>query len=215
MLGVVACVIAFVVFRWMGFGLDICLVAPWDAAVLLVFLFLLLRLILKIKLPSSVDTTRIGASHEGLGWMLLGVVVVFLSVAVLVLTFLFLRRPEEHELREGQVWLPVVLGLTAVVGAWASMHLALALPYARLHYRDSGNPNTLRFPNEVEMEPTDLDFAYFAFMIGMAVSGADVSVRGRSLRGWVLIHAVVSFVFNTAILALAINLAFNRLWPRF
>jgi hypothetical protein len=104
-----------------------------------------------------------------------------------------------------------VLGLIAVVGAWASMHLAFALHYARLHYRDSGNPNTLSFPNKAEMEPTDLDFAYFAFMIGMAFSGADVTVRGRSLRGWVLIHAVVSFVFNTAILALAINLAFDLL----
>jgi uncharacterized membrane protein len=211
LIGAVACVIAFVVFQWMGFGLDIRLVAAWDAAVLTACLFLLFRLILRIQMPSSIERTRDRVSREGLVWMILGVVVVLLSVVVLVLTFLFLRRPEEHVLKEGQVWLPVVLGLIAVVGAWASMHLAFALHYARLHYRDSGNPNTLSFPNKAEMEPTDLDFAYFAFMIGMAFSGADVTVRGRSLRGWVLIHAVVSFVFNTAILALAINLAFDLL----
>ena len=56
-------------------------------------------------------------------------------------------------------------------------------------------------------EPSDIDFAYFAFTIGMCFQVSDVVVLSTGMRREVLLHAVLSFVYNTAILALALNLA--------
>ncbi len=58
--------------------------------------------------------------------------------------------------------------------------------------------------------PDDLDFAYFAFGIGMTYQVADVVVSDRGLRRMVL-HSVLSYVYNTVILALAISLIFGKL----
>ena len=53
----------------------------------------------------------------------------------------------------------------------------------------------------------DLDFAYFAFTLGMCFQTSDVAVLSRTIRRYVLLHALVSFVYNTSIIALSINLA--------
>jgi uncharacterized membrane protein len=96
----------------------------------------------------------------------------------------------------------------AVVGAWAMMHTAFALHYAHLYYVDDGRQGGLEFAGGA---PDDLDFAYFAFGIGMTYQVADVTVVDRGIRRMVLLHSVLSFGFNTAILALVINLVFAKL----
>ena len=63
----------------------------------------------------------------------------------------------------------------------------------------------LEFPNE--KEPDFLDFAYFSFVIGMTCQVSDVQVSSQSMRRLALVHGLLSFVFNTVILALSINLA--------
>ena len=57
----------------------------------------------------------------------------------------------------------------------------------------------------------DLDFAYFSFTIGMCFQTSDVTITERGIRRTTLVHGVLSFVYNTAILALALNLVFGRL----
>ena len=51
------------------------------------------------------------------------------------------------------------------------------------------------------------DFLYFAFTIAVASQTADIAVASPAMRRLVLLHAIVSFAFNTAILAFAINVA--------
>jgi uncharacterized membrane protein len=51
-----------------------------------------------------------------------------------------------------------------------------------------------------------MDFAYFAFTIGTSFAVSDVDVTSRAIRRAVLGHQILSFFFNTSILALAINL---------
>lgn len=63
----------------------------------------------------------------------------------------------------------------------------------------------LIFPDTTQ--PTYLDFAYFSYTIGVASQTADVSISSRGMRGIVLAHSILSFFFNTTILALTINLA--------
>ncbi|MEO8875996.1 MAG: DUF1345 domain-containing protein, partial [Polyangiaceae bacterium] len=67
----------------------------------------------------------------------------------------------------------------------------------------------LVFPGKTE--PRYFDFAYFAFTIGMCFQVSDVVVEGSQLRASVLGHALLAFVYNTTILALALNLAFGML----
>ena len=51
-----------------------------------------------------------------------------------------------------------------------------------------------------------LDFAYFAFTLGMCFQTSDVCVTSRHIRRAVLAHALLSFLYNTIVLALAFNL---------
>jgi uncharacterized membrane protein len=63
----------------------------------------------------------------------------------------------------------------------------------------------LEFPGE---DPPDFfDFAYFSFVVGMTFQVSDVQVTSRQMRRLVLMHGLLSFAFNTVVVALSINLA--------
>ena len=54
--------------------------------------------------------------------------------------------------------------------------------------------------------PAYLDFAYYAFTIGMCFQTSDVTITSRQIRRTTMTHAVLSFIYNTAILATAVSL---------
>ena len=104
----------------------------------------------------------------------------------------------------------VVTGLTVML-AWTFTHIIFTLHYANLYYRPdkSGVPGGLAFPGG---EPPDYrDFLYYSFVIGCAAQTADVATTSRDMRMVSLIHGVVAFAFNTAILALMINVGASLL----
>nr|WP_264479141.1 DUF1345 domain-containing protein [Lichenihabitans sp. PAMC28606] len=47
---------------------------------------------------------------------------------------------------------------------------------------------------------------HFAVVIGVASQTADIAFTAKHLRRIGTVHSVISFAFNTAVLALAINL---------
>jgi uncharacterized membrane protein len=55
--------------------------------------------------------------------------------------------------------------------------------------------------------PDYWDFLYFAFTVGMTAQTSDVVITSRIMRRLVIVHAIVSFVFTTAVIALTVNLA--------
>jgi uncharacterized membrane protein len=100
--------------------------------------------------------------------------------------------------------------LLAVVASWTATHTAYTFRYAHLYYRDDGaGEGGLQFPGEEQ--PSDSDFAYFAFVIGMCFQTSDVTVTSRLVRRDVLVHSILSFLYNTAIVALTLNLVFGFL----
>ncbi|GAA5511948.1 hypothetical protein Dcar01_00662 [Deinococcus carri] len=99
-----------------------------------------------------------------------------------------------------EAWL-VGLCLLAVATAWLMAHLAYALHYAFLYYRQPGRP--LTFPQDDV--PDLMDFAYFAFTVGTTFASSDVEVTSKLVRRTVLGHMLFAFVFNTAILALTLQ----------
>jgi uncharacterized membrane protein len=97
----------------------------------------------------------------------------------------------------------------AVVAAWGVTHTAYTLRYAHLYYRDAGGEGGLVFPGDDK--PRDLDFAYFAFTIGMCFQVSDVTISSPIIRRGALGHSLLSFAYNTAVLALSLNLVFGYL----
>ncbi|MBD3749775.1 MAG: DUF1345 domain-containing protein [Sphingobacteriales bacterium] len=102
----------------------------------------------------------------------------------------------------------IILSLGSVVCAWFLVHTLFTFRYAHLFYNnDSDNSNKgkgLEFPNE--KNPDYLDFAYFSFVLGMTFQVSDVEISSRKIRRLALLHSLISFIFNTAILALSINI---------
>ena len=106
----------------------------------------------------------------------------------------------------------LILAATAVVCSWALIHTVFTLHYAHLYYtyRD-GNAHTkgenargLDFPGT--SVPDYLDFAYFSFVLGMTFQVSDVQITSPVLRRLALLHGLLSFVYNTIIIALSINI---------
>ena len=66
----------------------------------------------------------------------------------------------------------------------------------------------MKFPEPDEgFRPDYADFLYFSFTIAVASQTADVSITNRPMRRLVLLQSVLSFAFNTTILAFTINIA--------
>ena len=104
-----------------------------------------------------------------------------------------------------------LLALAGVALSWLFVHLIFALHYAHAFYApaEKGDAGGLLFP--AESEPDYWDFLHFALIIGVASQTADIQIAGRSLRRVSTVHSVTAFVFNTVLLALAVNLAVSLL----
>ena len=91
--------------------------------------------------------------------------------------------------------------------SWAVVHTAFALHYAHDYYR-SAKPGGLQFPSGEQQDRADYwDFIYFSFVIGMTAQVSDVGITSKSIRRTATAHGIVSFIYNTALLALTVNIA--------
>ena len=98
--------------------------------------------------------------------------------------------------------LHIGLALATLATSWLLIQTVFALRYARRYH--SENARGLLFPGEAE--PTYLDFAYFAFVIGMTFQVSDGEINSPIVRRTALAHGLLSFAFNTFVVALTINL---------
>jgi uncharacterized membrane protein len=99
------------------------------------------------------------------------------------------------------------LALSTVVGSWLLLPILFGLNYATSYHAESCGAG-LGFPTvEAPFEPGYGDFLYFSFTIAVASQTSDVTVTTRPMRRLVLLQSVLSFVFNTMILAFSINMA--------
>ncbi|SJZ88358.1 DUF1345 domain-containing protein [Sediminibacterium ginsengisoli] len=102
--------------------------------------------------------------------------------------------------------------LSAVGGmllSWAMVHTIFTIHYGYLYYNkpdaaEKKQAPALNFPEEDK--PDYLDFAYFAFVIGMTFQVSDVEVQTKLVRRVVLLHGLLSFLLNTFVVALTINI---------
>ncbi|SMH33305.1 DUF1345 domain-containing protein [Azospirillum agricola] len=109
------------------------------------------------------------------------------------------------------------LAAVTVLLSWAFLHVFFAQHYAHDYWLDGtgqggrapdGQPpdgRSLDFPGNDA--PDYLEFLYFSFTVGMTAQVSDVTTRTAAMRRLVLMHGALSFLFNTAVLALGVNLA--------
>ena len=107
--------------------------------------------------------------------------------------------------------------LASVPLGWFTIHAMAALHYAHIYWvgdtktDPQGKParnkpvGGLEFPGTER--PKGWDFLYFATVIGMTAQTADTGITTTKMRRIVLLHSIVSFFFNTVIVAAAVNLA--------
>jgi uncharacterized membrane protein len=111
-------------------------------------------------------------------------------------------------LSKSDTMIHVVLSITSVAVSWWLTHTVFTLRYAHLYYSTEKGKEEfaagLEFPKEPE--PDYLDFVYFSFVIGMTFQVSDVEISSRKIRRLAWGHGILSFVFNTAIVALSINI---------
>jgi len=107
--------------------------------------------------------------------------------------------------------LALLLAVLTIMLSWAFVHTIFALHYAHEYYGEGSDNQEggLQFPGTDE--PDYWDFVYFSFVIGMTFQVSDVAVNSRLIRRLVVAHGVVAFIFNTALLALMVNIAANAI----
>jgi uncharacterized membrane protein len=124
---------------------------------------------------------------------------------------------------EPQRGLHVALVAITLLLSWLMTHTIFALRYAHEYY-DAVPPDTARakpsptggsfaggldFPGD---QPPDYwDFFYFALVLGMTFQVSDVQITARHLRRLATVHGFLSFLFNTVILALSVNIGASLL----
>jgi len=101
----------------------------------------------------------------------------------------------------------LLLGILTILLSWSFTHIMFALHYAHEFYdEEGGRGGGLQFPGDLK-EPDYWDFVYFSLVIGMTNQVSDVTITCRPIRHTVSVHAIISFFFNVALLALTINIA--------
>jgi uncharacterized membrane protein len=195
--------LAVVVLVWfLPWGMAV--VAGWDAAAL-AFLLSIWPIIIRAdgahaaQLATREDETRGSAA----------VLLVGASVASLlgVGFALDLAGRQDGPLRV----LLIGVAVLTVVLSWTVVNTVYTLRYADLHFssREAG----IAFGDpDGQQRPTYRDFAYVAFTIGMCYQVSDTTVRDRRIRGTVLSHAFLSYVFGVVIVAGSVNLIAGLLY---
>ncbi len=154
-----------------------------------------------VMLPSDAARTREISMRLDETRLAADLLVIAAAVASLVgVGFILLKASSEHG---AALALLTTLGVLSVVLAWALVHTVFTLRYADLYYDEAGDGG-IDFNNDDD-PPDYRDFAYLALTIGMTYQVSDTNISKRSIRRTALRHALLSYVFGTAAIAMTIN----------
>lgn len=182
--GVITGVVTVAVGRW-----NYAALAGWDVAALVIFAIIALDM-------HGADTTRTAtvARRDDMNHSLSDGIVLTASLVSLGAVVYLLASTDTSILH-------VVFGLGSIVISWATVHMLYALRYAAMYYSDPEGGVDF---NDGE-KPQFSDFVYLAFTLGMTYQVSDTVLKTKTFRNVAKSHALLSFVFGTAIIATTIN----------
>lgn len=171
----------------------------WDAGVAL---FLLLTFVRMGRAGSQYDIRRRAADLDEAGQAVLPLSLIAAGASVVVVVA---EAASAASGKSGAEAASLTLGTEAL--SWLFVHVIFALHYAHRFYGSDGKGDRggLIFPGEDD--PDYWDFLHFALVIGVASQTADVQIADKGLRRLATVHSLTAFVFNTVLVALAVNLA--------
>ncbi|HAV3157889.1 DUF1345 domain-containing protein [Acinetobacter baumannii] len=176
------------------------LLASWNGSISLYLLHVW-------KLMRSADHSQMqqqAKKQDESKWVIMLIVLLAITMSLVAILVQLSQLPSGHYEKLGHV----ALALLTIISAWLFMHTVFALHYAHDFYmalsRNEENGG-LDFPGTEH--PTYPDFLYFSYIIGTSAQTADVSITNKHMRLLNLFRAVLSFGFNTTILAICINVA--------
>ena len=177
------------------------LVAIWNAFSLSVLAQAWLRIV-TARPRESLKTAKLQDSSQRMIFLF---VVLAACVSLFAVGYLLGTAHGKHG---GWLLGTIAVACGTVTASWLLIHTVFALHYAHIYYGDDptrpgSHVGGVKFPDE--RTPDYLDFAYFSFVVGTTCQVSDVQVSGRRMRRLVLIHGLLSFAFNTILLALSIN----------
>lgn len=180
----------------------LCVLVAWNVGA---WVYLILAGLLIAR--ADAETTHLRVRLQDQSAIIISALVLSASIACAVSIGLLIN--EVKHLVVAHQWLLFGLSVFALASSWLLIHTLFTFHYAHLYYRAhrkgrERDPGGLKFPNEPK--PTYMDFAYFSFVIGMTSQVSDVAIECRSLRRLALMHGLLAFAFNVAILATSINI---------
>lgn len=165
--------------------------------------YLISSVLIIIRIPQDKIAQRCAAEDLG-SWMLFLLVLLVCAVSMGTVISFYQERSQWNIPQ----WIISFSGILAIAFSWAMVHMSFAFRYAHLFYGDekgrfSRHANGLIFPGTEQ--PDYFDFVYFSFGIGMTFQVADITITSKGVRRLALLHSLVSFVFNTVIIAVTIS----------
>jgi len=199
-IGIVGGAIGFAVATLCGARATFAVLIAWNAGVA-VYLGLTWRLFLT---ASEADVRARCARQDERRWVILILILVAVSASLAAIVGAMLQIKQLPRAEQ-----PLAAGLTilTLIGSWVMLQTVFTLHYAHEHFQDidrRGEGGGIAFPGEPAR--TYLDFVYLAVCVGATGQVSDPNVTTGRLRNLVTAHGVTAFFYNTAVLALGINI---------
>ncbi len=164
---------------------------------------------LVLKMMTGADNAEIrrraGVEDEGR----MAVLVTTTAAAVASIVAIAAQMSAVQQLHGLERVLDTAIALSTIFGSWLLVHFVFALHYAHEFYvpghADGDAKDGLKFSGGGM--PDYWDFLYFSLVVGTTFQTSDTEVISRSMRRVVMVHGLLSFVFNTAVIALTVNMA--------
>jgi len=173
------------------------LLLGWDGAAL-TYLILTWRMFLRADEAEIRD--RAAQDDEGQPVLLLIVLAAIVASLGAVVDAMVAARTAQGL---AKAFIATSAGATLVL-SWLVLQSVFVPHYAHRHFGDGKGSGGIGFPGE---PPTSyMDFVYLAFSVGATFQVSDNTILTSRLRRLVTAHAATAFAYNTAILALGINI---------
>jgi uncharacterized membrane protein len=184
------------------FSLSTKILCIWDAGMIS---FLATTWVLMMQAKSKTMRRNAQSQDEG-RLVILSIVTTAACASIFAIAFIL----KETKGKDVSILIPhLLLAVVTIIGSWLLVHTIFAMHYAHEYYQDHQTQSDckaggLDFPEDIE--PDYWDFLYFSFVIGMTSQVSDIQITSRSMRRLSLLHSILSFFFNTAIVAMSINI---------
>lgn len=195
--GLAVGIIAWTAAKYLGAPRGAHLLLGWDSAATV---YLLTTWSLFLKADEAEVRSRAALEDEGVPILLLIVLAAIVASLGAVVDAMIAARNAADAAR---AFIGACAGATLML-SWLVLQSVFVLHYAHRHFGDGPSKGGIQFPGE---PPSSyMDFAYLAFSVGATFQVSDNSILTTRLRRLVTAHAATAYFYNTAILALGINI---------